>query len=46
MVPKFVLLIDLKYEKDKIIIVPIAYFEMYKPLFENLDVLAFKAIKS
>lgn len=34
------------YEKGKIKIVPIEQFDEYKPLFENLDVSAFKVIKS
>lgn len=34
-----------EYEKGKVKIVPIAEFEKYKPLFENLDVSAFKVVK-
>lgn len=35
-----------KYSKGKIKIVPIEDFETYKPLLENLDVSAFKVVKS
>lgn len=35
-----------KYEKGKIKIIPITDFDTYKPLLENLDVSAFKIVKS
>lgn len=35
-----------KYEKGKILIIPIEQFELYKPLFEHLDVSVFKVVKS
>ena len=35
-----------EYEKGKIKIVPIEEFEKYKPLFKNLDVSAFKVVKT
>lgn len=34
-----------EYEKGKIKIVPIEDFDKYKPLFENLDISAFKVVK-